>query len=235
MNDSISSSQPRRITDLTELAHKGARVECRPVFEILPVDFHHRDNQFMAYIFLARYVGSVDGEAFTFRKCYAKGCPHNLCMHVSQAVMIANRYLQRDYHRLKAAGIAVGDHLFTLESMVVKYDELQDGGGPIMTIHDYINLAREGNPVSVEVVLEQVSAVEHFAHEDNAQTFLNGNFKISALGGTGSYQRCFSCYPTDSESEEKAHAIHVANARLQLLYEELDQAAIQHTRLFFNQ
>jgi hypothetical protein len=233
MNDSNPAIPPRRVTDLTELVRQGSRVVCRPSFEILPVDFHHRDNRFMAYIFLCRYEGSIDGEAFSFRKCYAKGCPHNLCPHVSQAVMIANRYLQRDYHRLKEAGIEIGDHLFTLENMVVKYDELQDAGGAILTIHDYINIAKEGNPVSVDVVLEQVPAVEHFVHQENAQTFLNGNFKASTLGGEGSYQRCFGCYPTERESEEREHAIHVANARLQLLYEEFDQAAIQHSRVFF--
>ncbi|MEN8245715.1 MAG: hypothetical protein ABFS43_12535 [Thermodesulfobacteriota bacterium] len=233
MNDSIPSNQPRRVTDLVDLAQKGAKVECQPEFEILPVDFHHRDNKFMAYIFLCRYQGSVDGEAFTFRKCYAKGCEHNLCVAVSQAVMIANRYLQRDYHRLANAGIEVGDQLFTLENMVVKYEEMKDESGQLLTIHDYINIAQEGNQVSVEIALEQVPAVEHFAHQENAQTFLNVDFKVDTLGRVGSYQRCLGCYPTGKEDEEKAHAVRIANARLKLLYAEFDKAAIQYAKDFF--
>jgi hypothetical protein len=55
------------------------------------------------------------GRIYAFRKCYARGCPNNLCPHVSQAVMIANRYLQRDYRRMEDAGLKVEKNLFTLE------------------------------------------------------------------------------------------------------------------------
>ena len=78
---------------------------CRTAFEILPVDFQHRANPFSAHIFLCLYYGAIDGVTYAFRKCYARGCPNNLCPHVSQAVLIANRYLQRDYHKLKSAGL----------------------------------------------------------------------------------------------------------------------------------
>ena len=233
MNEPSRSTEPRRVTDLIELAKRGLKIVCCPEFEILPVDFHHRKNNYMAYIFLCHYKGSVDGAAFRFRKCYAKGCPNNLCLHVSQAVMIANRYLQRDYHRLRKGGIEVGDQLFVLEEMVIKFDDLKDRMGQVLTIHDYINIAEEGNDVSIEVLLEYVPAVEHFAYEKNAQTFLNGEFKISILDRTGSYQRCFGCYPTGKEDDEKPHAVRVANARVRLLYSEFDKAGIRHTNAFF--
>jgi hypothetical protein len=233
MNGSILPAEPRRITDLVDLANRGSNVVCCPEFEILPVDFRHRKNDFMAYVFLGRYKGSVDGEAFTFRKCYARGCPNNLCLHVSQAVMIANRYLQRDYHRLRNAGIEAGNRLFTLNDMVVKFDGLHDVRGQLLTIHDYINIAREGNDVSVKIELEYVDAVEHFVYEDNAQTFLNGDFKIATLGRMDDYQRCFGCYPTEKENEEKPHAVLVANARLKILYNEFDNAAIKFEKRFF--
>lgn len=224
---------PRRVTDLIELKHLGAEVSCQPKFEILPVDFRHRDSRFKAYIFLCRYHGNVNGSEYLFRKCYARGCPHNLCPHVSQAVMIANRYLQRDYHRLKQAGIAVVEKLFVLEEMLVKYEDLHETNDHLLTIHDYINIAREGNAVSVAVALEQVDAVEHFANEKNAQTFLNGGFDVTTLGRTGQYQRCFGCYPTEQENLEKEHALRVANARLKLLYEEFDKAGITYEKHFF--
>ena len=92
---------PHRVTDLITFKNSGASVAARVSFEILPVDFAHRDNPFQAYIFLSRYAGDIDGRKYEFRKCYARGCPNNLCPHVSQAVMIANRYLQRDYRRLE--------------------------------------------------------------------------------------------------------------------------------------
>ena len=226
---------PARVTDLVALFDRGRQITINTSFEILPVDFHHRNNPFEAYIFLCRYTGEVDGRKFRFRKCYARGCPHNLCPHVSQAVMIANRYLQRDYRRLQTAGLDIEQRLFTLEDMVVKYEALHEDQDSLLTLPDYINIAREDNAVAVSVALEYVDAVEHFASHKNAQTFLNGEFKVTALGRTSECQRCFACYPTDGGKSEKQHAIKTANARLTVLYEEFDQVSIDYEKRFFDQ
>jgi len=224
---------PRRVTDLVELKKAGAQVTCEPSFEVLPVDFVHQKTQFQAYIFLCRFKGSVDGENYQFRKCYARGCPHNLCPHVAQAIMIANRYLQRDLRRLRKSGMEVADRMFTLDDMVVKFEDQKEDSGPLMTIHDYINVAKEGNAVSVEILLEFVPAVEHFAHEKNKQTFLTCEFAVTTLGRTGHYQRCVGCFATEREAEERPEAVVVANQRLALLYQEFDQAGIQYEKRFF--
>ena len=99
------NNPPGRVMDLVGLKKKESIVTCITSFEILPVNFEHRDNPFQAFIFLCRYKGTIDGEEYEFRKCYARGCPHNLCPHVFQAVMIANRYFQRDYHKLQRSDI----------------------------------------------------------------------------------------------------------------------------------
>lgn len=234
MTQPTGNQPPRRITDLIELKQQGVDITCQPEFEILPVDFRHQKSPFQAYIFLCRYKGAIgENVPFAFRKCYARGCPSNLCPHVSQAVMIANRYLQRDYNRLKQAGVVMAQKLFSLEDMTVKFDGCQEQYGPLLTVHDYITIAREGNDVSVGVSLELVPAVEHFARHDNAQTFLNGDFEFRTLGRTGHCQRCFACYATENEAEEKSVAYRVANRRLDILYDEFDAAGIAHTRRFF--
>ena len=221
-----------RVTDLLELKKSGADVTCLPDFEILQVDFTHRDYSFQAHVFLCRFNGTVDGKDYSFRKCYARGCPYNLCPQVSQAVMIANRYLQRDLRRLRDRGIGVESKLFTLDDMVVKFDKLHEEEGPLLTIDDYIHIAGEGNDVSIMVALECVPAVEHFATHKNAQTFLMGDFTVDTLGQSHHCQRCFSCYSTEKQ-EEKPTAVEVANARLELLYREFDLAAIQYEKRFF--
>ena len=218
---------PNRITDLIAFKEQGFEVVCNPSFEILPVDFSHRDNQFQAFIFLCRYNGSIDGQN------YARGCPHNLCPHVSQAVMIANRYLQRDYRRLEAGGIEIEKRLFSLEDMMVKYEDVHEAYGAVMAIHDYINLAREGNDVFVKLSLEYVPAVEHFANYKNAQIFLMVDFAITSLGKTHKYERCLACYPQDREKEEKQEKSAIANDRLKLLYEEFDLASVKYKQRFF--
>ncbi len=226
---------PRRISDLVALQNAGSRITCHPAFDVLPVDFFHRKHQFQAVIFLCRYCGDVDGEPYLFRKCYARGCPHNLCPHVAQAVMIANRYLQRDFRRLRESGIQVPERMFALEDMVVKFEDLHEAAGTPMTIHDYIHIAGEGNPVSVNVVLEYVPAVEHFARAKNKQTFLNGNFTVTTLGRTALYQRCLGCYPTDDEKAERPSAVVIANQRLISLYQEFDGSGIVYDKQFFSE
>jgi hypothetical protein len=224
---------PNRITDLVALKNEGFEIVCNPTFEILPVDFTHRDNKFRAFIFLCRFKGRVNSQDYMFRKCYARGCPHNLCPHVSQAVMIANRYLQRDYKKLEDAAVQVKKHLFTLEDMVVKFDEMKEAHGPLLTIHDYINIAREGNEVAVEATLEFVIGVEHFANYKNQQVFLMVDFAITTQAKTHHYERCLACYEADREGQEKAPKIDIANERLKLLYDEFDQASVKYKRRFF--
>jgi hypothetical protein len=227
------SHPPGRIADLVELKRQGFDVTCHPVFEIIPVDFTQRNFAYQAYVFMCRYGGTINGEPYTFRKCYARGCPNNLCPHVFQAVMIANRHLSRDYERLKAGGIEVEEREFSLDEMMVKFDGVKEDLGPLLTIYDYIRIAKEGNAVRVDVTLEYLPAVEHFANYKNAQTFLNGDFEVQALAKTGTYQRCLACYPTDRENEEKPQAIRIANQRLTLLYREFDKVSIQYQKKLF--
>jgi hypothetical protein len=224
---------PNRITDLVALKEQGFAVVCIPSFEILPVDFVHRDNKFQAYIFLCRFKGSIDGHEYMFRKCYARGCPHNLCPHVSQAVMIANRYLQRDYKKLSDAGVQIEKRLFTLEDMVVKFDEMKEEHGSLLAIQDYINIAGEGNEVAVAIALEFVSGVEHFANYENQQVFLMAHFSITTLGGAHPYERCLACYAAEKEAQEKPLKIDIANERLKILYNEFDRVSIKYEKRFF--
>jgi hypothetical protein len=225
--------KPMRVTDLIERINQGSTVVCRTQFDILPVDFQHRSNPFQAYIFLCQYSGTVDEMKYSFRKCYARGCPHNLCPHVSQAVLIANRYLQRDYHRLETAGIAVDKQLFTLEEMVRKFDRKKDDADSALALHDYVNLAKEGCEVIVNPSLELVSAVEHFDRFENKMIFLMADFSIACQGSTHQVERCLACYPVDKEADEKQAKIDVANARLKLFYEALESAGGQAEKLFF--
>ena len=227
------NNPPSRITDLVGLKEKGSTVTCQTSFDILPVDFAHRDNPFQAFIFLCRYKGAIDGEAYEFRKCYARGCPHNVCPHVSQAVMIANRYLQKDYHKLEKAGLYMQRQLFTLEDMTVKFDGYQKEYDATLVIHDYINIANEGNEVSVVVDLEYVPGVEHVVGYDNEMIFMMAGFTITCLGKINHYERCLACFQMEREKEEKQYRIDIANERMKSLYDEFDKASVKYEKLFF--
>ena len=234
MEQKKSLFPPHRITDLVSLKKQGAHITLNTDFEVIPVDFLHRENPYQAFVFICYFSGTVDGKEYSFRKCYARGCPHNLCPHVSQAVMIANRYLVRDYRMLKDSGIDVEEKLFSLEDMLVKFEGYKEDHDPTLTIHDYINMAKEGTEVSVKVEPEYVPAVEHFANYENAQTFLTVNFTVSALGKEHTFQRCFACYATDNEAEEKEKQVKVANERLDELYRDFEQAKIKYEKNYFS-
>jgi hypothetical protein len=233
METTVMLHSPRRITDLIEQYQEDRVITCFPAFEILPVDFLHEKNPFKAYIFLCRFNGEIDGEPYSFRKCYARGCPNNKCSHVSLAVMIANRYLQRDYRRLAEAGIQVDEKLFSLEEMLLKYDGYQKAEDTVLTLEEYIQLSQKGSEVSMNILLEYVPAVEHFANHKNSQTFLTADFIITTQGTKQHFQRCLSCFQTDQEAEEKAKQVAVANARLQLVYQMLNNASVQYDENFF--
>ena len=224
---------PNRITDLVNFKEQGAEITCNPSFEIVAVDFTQRDNQFKAFTFLCRFAGRVDESDYLFRKCYARGCPHNLCPQVSQAIMIANRYLQRDYRKLQDAGVPVETRLFTLDDMVVKFDGAAGAHDPLRTIYDFIDIARQGEDIAIAMDFESVTGVEHFANYDNQQVFLMANFNISLAGDTHKYERCLACYPVDREKEERPQKLAVANERLKLLYAEFDRAAIRYEKRYF--
>jgi hypothetical protein len=233
MDQTISLNPPIRIDELCAHGKRGATIICHPSFEINEVDFNHLSHEYRAILFFCRFSGTVDGQEYNFRKCYARGCPHNLCPHVSQAVMIANRYLQKDYRLLKDANIHVETRLFSLDAMVVKFQDFRDAQGPVLTLDDYIYIAKEGNEVSMQINLEFLPAVENFGNYKERRTFLVGNFDVMSLGASHQCQRCLSCYATDNEAEEKPRQVRIANDRLTKLYKEFEGAGISCERPFF--
>ena len=144
-----------------------------------------------------------------------------------------NAYLQRDYKKLTEAGVQVKKRLFTLADMVVKFDEMKEEHGPLLALHDYINIAKEGNEVAVKMALEFVPGVEHFANYKNQQVFLMVDFSITLLGKTHHYERCLACYEADKEQQEKPQKIDIANERLKILFDEFDQVSIKYEKRFF--
>jgi hypothetical protein len=233
MNQTPVHRPPIRITDLVELKKRGVFISCSVALDIIPIDFSHRRHHFKAFVFIGRFFGTAEVEPYTFRKCYARGCKHDLCPRVSQAVMIANRFLQRDYHRLAQSGIGIEQKLFTLEDSVVRLSSLRDDPSKTMILDDYIDLAQRGDQVTVNVDLEYVPAIEHFEYLQNKQIFLLADFTITVKGKTAASQRCLGCYPTEKELKEKPVQIEVANDRLSHLYREFDQSSIRYEQRYF--
>ena len=233
MDEIIIHKPPISVTDLALLKGKGSQVTLDNSFEINEVDLAHEKHPFKAFLFFSRFSGTVDGDEYEFRKCYSRGCTHNLCPHVSQAVMIANRYLQRDYNALEQAGIEVEKKLFTLEKMLAVFEEQRDEFISTLILEDYINLAKGGEDISIDISVEYLPAVENFASYKEKRMFFAANFNVSHLGKVHICHRCFSCYAMENEMEEIQTAKELANRRVASVYEEFDQAGIKFNKVFF--
>jgi len=233
MDETTVHNPPISVTDLVLLKQKGATVTINNTFEINEIDLAHEENPFRAFLFFSLFSGTVDGGPYEFRKCYSRGCTHNLCPHVSQAVMIANRYLTRDYRTLEKVGISLEENLFSLEDMLAKFEKKRDEYVATLILEDYINLARDGEKVDVHVSSEIFPAVENFANYKEKRMFFAVNFNVNYLGETHVCQRCFSCYAMEHEQEDMQTARELANRRLSAIYKSFDKAGIQYNKLFF--
>ncbi len=233
MAEAIVHNPPISITDLALLKKNGATITVSNTFEINEVDLAHEENPFRAFLFFSLFSGTVDGEPYEFRKCYSRGCTHNLCPHVSQAVMIANRYLKRDYKTLEKAGIALEENLFTLEDMLARFEEQRGDFVATLILEDYIHIAKDGDKVVIKVSLENFPAVENFANYSEKRMFFAANFSVDYLGETHICHRCFSCYPMERERTDAQTARELTNRRLVSIYSEFDKAGIVYNKVLF--
>ena len=234
MDETIVHNPPISIVDLALLKRKGATVTVDNTFEINEVDLVHEENPFRAFLFFSLFSGAIDGEPYEFRKCYSRGCVHNLCPHVSQAVMVANRYLKRDYKALEKVGITLEENLFTLEDMLTRFEENRDNFVATLILEDYIHIARDGDKIDIEVSLENFPAVENFANYTEKRMFFAANFHVNYLGEIHVCHRCFSCFAMGREELEVQTAKELANRRLVSIYTEFDKAGIQYNKVLFN-
>ncbi len=233
MHETIVHNPPISITDLVLLKERGANISLSNTFEINEVDLAHEENPFKAFLFFSVFSGTVDDLPYQFRKCYAKGCQHNLCPHVSQAVMIANRYLKRDYARMQKVGINFEESLFTLEHMLAEFESKRDEFVVTLILEDYIRLAGEGEKITIEVRKESFPAVENFFNHTEVRVYFSVDFHVTYLGETHICHRCFSCYAMDRESEDIETARDLANRRLSDTYASFDRVGITHNKVFF--
>ena len=55
---------PNRIVDLVACKEKGAKVSCETAFEVVPVDFQHRENPYRAHVFMCYFSGKIGKEDY---------------------------------------------------------------------------------------------------------------------------------------------------------------------------
>lgn len=234
MNEKTGEEQTaKRIQDLLWAKSKGRSIACNPRLQMVPADFFNKQTVEQVRIFVCRFTGTIENTDFSFRKCYGRSQLNSSCRRGTNALMIANRFLKKDYGRLKKAGINTPAPLFCLQDLLIEQNAGDETGCPPMTIYDFIYLAEEGNKVIVEVEVDKITAIEHYPGESVAQKYLLADFTVIALGNTSHCQRCLASYPAGEEDANKHLMMRVANNRLQALYFAFKKAGIDYNETFF--
>jgi hypothetical protein len=223
---------PSRISDLLQWKLRSSRVFCRATFDVIPMYFTEDDPAYRALMFLCRFSGTIDGEEYGFRKCYARGCPDGHCPATYKAILAANHYMKSDLEKLRRAGILLERPKLTLESYAKKIENRALNQGA-MRMEDTIALAKDRGGISIEPWLQWVHAREQLPNFEVKMVFLMVNFAVHYDNQIKNYEMCLSCYPLDQENEQKNEKIVVANERLRSLYARLEVSFTRFTKQFF--
>jgi hypothetical protein len=227
--------RPARVRDLILASGQGLDVSFVADPQVIYTDFFHENQWKPAHILLCWFTGTVGGVPFDFRKCYSRSLLTGTCIQGINAVMSANRYLQADYRLLGEVGITVPRAFFSIQEVLLRQPTDQDADCNPMTVNDVVQIAREGNEVIVEVKLDAVMAIEHYAEMDSDKIYLMADLVVITLGSTTHCKRCLGSYAAENEEQEKIPAVSVANQRLQDIYELFREAEVSFNECFFHE
>lgn len=223
-----------RIRDLVRCRQNGTAVTGQSYFDVIPMDVVDGQRSFYALMFLCHYSGLVGEREFSFRKCYARGCPQNGCPRVSVALRTANDHYRMDCLRLEQAGIFLHRRGLTLEKIAAKMERPENEPLHVELLDNVRRLAASEGKLYVEPSLDFVRAVEHHDTYAVATVFLVATLKIGRGNRSCRRERCLACYCLNKEGQEKQEKIFIANERLKSLYREFKEAAIDFEEKYFS-
>jgi hypothetical protein len=222
----------KMLEELMIKAGSGKRIDlhAKPVREIVQLE---RDGKYSETVILSiEYSGRVDDKAFKFKKSYsfADDAPQDAL----ECLLIANSRLQVDLERLRKSGIQADAEFFNFRNCLMDLPDVVSMESPDMRLQGFINLARAGVPVSVDVTLERPPMV--LTQEGVKKkgfgciatfTFIKGSEKttIEKLYDIGSYD--------DAQKEDPVDIVEVANRRLERDCERLRDAGMTVDKLSF--
>ena len=208
---------------------KNISLEAKPVREVVQAE---RDGEYINTVILSiEYSGAIKDKPFRFRKAYSFGddAPEDAL----ECLLIANNRLQVDYERLKRVGIEIDTEFFNFQNCSIG---LPGDVSPTRQAHrleDFIQLARAGIPVSVDISLKRPVIVleEGGAKKKGFGCIATFDFTVGTnktnvekLYGLGSY---------DDAKGDGADIVEVANRRLDRDCERLRSSGMRVDKLSF--
>lgn len=208
---------------------KKISLDAKPVREVVQVE---RDCEYVSTVILSmEYTGTVEDKPFRFKKDYSFGddAPEDAL----ECLLIANNRLQVDYERLKEVGIEINVEFFNFQNCSIGLPRDVSLTRQAFRLEDFIQLARAGIPVSVDVSLKRpVIVLEQGGVKKKGFgciatfdfTVSTNKIIVEKLYGLGSY---------DDAKGDGGDIVEVANRRLDRDCERLRSAGMRIDKVSF--
>lgn len=230
----MANQESREITMLTELIDyaiggKNVQLNAKPSRDIVTLKAEGKD--IATIVISMEYSGMVNDKPFVFKKEYSHA--YDETEHAFDSLLIANNRLQIDYDRLKDGGIEVKREFFTFQNTFLGLPGLASAKRPALRLETFINLARAGIPVSVEVILKRPDILAKAEDIDKRGFAYMADFVFTTEEGETTIEKLYDQGLQDDTEERKTRIREVANKRLERDFERLRHVGMKvKTRAF---
>jgi len=213
------------LAELIDYAIPGKNVvlNANPMREI--AKFEHDGKEIETIIISMEYSGTVDAEPFKFRKEYSH--TYDETEYALDCILIANNRLQVDYDRLRQGGVEVKGEFFTFQNTFFGLPGIASERRPALRLEAFINLARSGMPVSVDVVLKRPDVVVKEEEGEKKGFAYVADFVFTTAEGKTTIEKLYDRALHDDTEERRARVKEVANKRLGRDFERLRRVGIE--------
>jgi hypothetical protein len=225
MMANTKSEKTKMLEALIQDAASGKKVdlEAKPVRKVVGLE---REGRAVDTVILSmKYIGKVDGEAFSMEKDYSFA--DDDARYALDCLLIANNRLQMDYERLKAAGIPIKETFFTFENAFFGLAGDASVRTPALRLQNFIHLARTGMPVSVDLQPKRNPMVlKQEGSERKAFGFV-GAFEFHTEKDKTTIEKIYGIASNEDTKKTQEEIKSVANRRLERDCDRLRDAGIK--------
>jgi hypothetical protein len=224
----METQKSKEITMLDELIsyalmEMNVVLNTKPMREI--VKFEHDGKEIETIIISMEYSGTVDAKPFKFKKEYSH--TYDETEYALDCILIANNRLQVDYDRLRQGGIEVKGEFFTFQNTFFGLPGIASERRPALRLEAFINLARSGIPVSVDVVLKRPDVLVKEEEGEKKGFAYVADFVFTTDEGKTTIEKLYDQALYDDTEEQRARVKEVANKRLERDFERLRRVGIE--------
>jgi len=224
----MAKQEPKEIAMLAELidyalAGKKVVLNAKPMREI--VKFEREGKEIDTVIVSMEYSGTVDSEPFKFKKEYSHA--YDETEYALDCLLIANNRLQIDHDRLKEGGIEVKGEVFTFQNTFLGLPGIASQKRPALRLQAFINLARTGIPVSVDVDLKRPDVLIKEEEGEKKGFAYVADFVFTTEEGKTTIEKLYDQALYSDTEEQRAGVKEVANKRLERDFERLIRVGIE--------